>query len=199
MLTWEGCQTYQTLFAPYMSPRPHLMATSWSFAQCFVDTDFAGHWHQAYSHLCDSTLSCTQYILVYCGCPISWTSKLQTKIALSMTEAEYQALSTCMHIQELSAHSFIDDMMLSRTWFFSGQPKLDIFEDNQSCLTITNSEAVQLQTKHLSIKYHHFWDQVLNGTVWVVKVHTNDNWVDIFTKPLSCIKFECLCQMLMGL
>jgi len=49
----------------------------------FADADFVGQWHQAYSHLWDSTLSHTCYVLIYCSCPISWTSKLQTEIALS--------------------------------------------------------------------------------------------------------------------
>ena len=33
---------------------------------------------------------------MYCGCPIHWVSKLQSKIALSTTEAEYIALSMCL-------------------------------------------------------------------------------------------------------
>jgi len=133
-------------------------------------------------------------------------SKLQTKIALSTTEAKYQALSTCMWdilplrtlIQELSQHSFINDMKIDGTNVFSGHLFTDVFEDNQSCLLIANSEATRPRTKHLSIKYHHFHDQVLNSTVRVVKVHTNDNWADIFTKPLSRIKFEYLQQLILG-
>jgi len=81
------------------------------------------------------------------------------EIALSTTEAEYQALSTCMHdilplrtlIQELSSHSFIDDMTIAGTHIFSGNLETDIFEDNQSCLLIAHSEAVRPCTKHLSI------------------------------------------------
>jgi len=116
----------------------------------YIDTDFASRWHQAYAHLRDNSLSCTGYILVYCSCPITWTSKLQTKVALSTTEAEYQALSTCMHdllplrtlIQELATNSFIDDMTISGTHVFSGHLKSEVYEDNQSCLTIATSEAI---------------------------------------------------------
>jgi len=161
---------------------------------------------EAYAHLRDNSLSCTGYVLVYCGCPIAWTSKLQIEVTLSTTKAEYQALSTCMCdllplctlIQELATKSFIDDMTISGSQVFSGHLKSEIYEDNQSCLTIATSEAVRPRTKHLSIKYHHFRDQVLNGTVRVVKVHTNDNWADIFTKPLTRVKFERLRKLLMG-
>ena len=35
----------------------------------------------------------TGYILTYGGCPLVWASKLQKEVALSSTEAEYNALS----------------------------------------------------------------------------------------------------------
>jgi len=145
-------------------------------------------------------------LLVYCACPISWTSKLQTEIMLSTTEAKYQALSSCMQdllplhtlIQELTSNSFIDHMYLHGTQLFSSTLTSQVFSDNQSCLTIATTDAVCPCTKHLSIKFHHFQDQVLNGTIQVIKVHTNDNWADIFTKPLSRVKFEHLQCLLMG-
>ncbi len=55
----------------------------------YVEADFAGHRHKEYSHLRDSVLSRTSYVITFCGCPISWTSKLQTELHLSTTESEY--------------------------------------------------------------------------------------------------------------
>jgi hypothetical protein len=37
-----------------------------------------------------------RYVMTLGGCPIHWNSKLQTEIKLSMTEAEYIALSQAM-------------------------------------------------------------------------------------------------------
>ena len=59
----------------------------------YVDADFTGTWHKEYAHLRDSVLSRTGFIITYCGCPIIWSSKLQSEITLSTTEAEYIALS----------------------------------------------------------------------------------------------------------
>jgi hypothetical protein len=54
------------------------------------------------------------------------------------------------------------------------------------------------RTKHISIKYHHFHDQIKNGTLEIVKVATNENLADIFTKPLGKQKFQYLRSMLCG-
>jgi hypothetical protein len=61
----------------------------------YCEIDFAGVWHQEFAHLRDSCLSRTGFIIVLAGVPIHWSSKLQTEIALSSTEAEYIALSQC--------------------------------------------------------------------------------------------------------
>jgi hypothetical protein len=61
----------------------------------YCDSDFAGAWHQEFAHLRDSCLSRTGFIIVLAGVPIHWSSKLQTEITLSSTEAEYIAIIKC--------------------------------------------------------------------------------------------------------
>ena len=39
----------------------------------------------------------TGYIVFFAGCPLIWTSQLQSSIALSTLEAEYTALSILLH------------------------------------------------------------------------------------------------------
>ena len=41
-------------------------------------------------------LSRTGYVIFCAGCPMVWSSKMQTEIALSTAEAEYIACSTAM-------------------------------------------------------------------------------------------------------
>ena len=62
----------------------------------YVDSYFAGRWHRDYAKLRECVLSLTWFVITYCGLPVTWTTKLQTEIALSITEAEYIALSTLM-------------------------------------------------------------------------------------------------------
>ena len=55
--------------------------------ECFVDADFAGGWSTNESDDQASVYSRTGYIINDRNCPILWTSKLQSKISLSTTEA----------------------------------------------------------------------------------------------------------------
>jgi hypothetical protein len=173
----------------------------------YVDADFAGRWHKEYAHLRDSVLSRTGFILQYCGCPIVWSSKLQTEIALSTTEAEYLALSSCMReiipmrtlIEEIARYGCINDLAVNGTKAFTRDLQTTkVFEDNQSCLINANSDHTKARTKHIAIKYHHFKDHIRRGTVEVIRVESAENHADIFTKPLKWVKFAYLRKLILG-
>jgi len=70
--------------------------------------------------------------------------------------------------------------------------------DQGQNILVSNTTILSTKAKHIGIKYHHFCDQVRNGTLQVTKVHTTLNWADIFTKPLVQVKFQALRKMLMG-
>ena len=64
--------------------------------EVYVDADFAGGWDPEHADDTDTVYSRTGFVITYSGCPILWTSKLQTEIALSTAEAEYIAISQAM-------------------------------------------------------------------------------------------------------
>jgi len=78
--------------------------------------------------------------------------------------------------------------------------QLFIYEDNAACLKIANdiTSLTGPCTHHLSIKWHHFKDQICSRSIQVEKVDTLLNWADIFTKPLSVTQFHALCKILLG-
>ncbi len=61
---------------------------------CYPGADFVGLWKYEDSQDPHYVCSWTGYIITLAQCPILWSSKLQSEIALSTTEAEYVALST---------------------------------------------------------------------------------------------------------
>jgi len=174
----------------------------------YVDADFTGLWHRDHAELRECALSRTGFIITYCGCPIHWVSKLQSEIALSTTESEYIALSMATRellplrriVQELHQHSFIAtpiDPNFSHTKT-STLKASQVFEDNASCIILAYSDGTKPRTKHLSLKWHHFKDQIRNGCIVLTKVASNLNWADILTKPLCSPKHNTLRHMIMG-
>jgi hypothetical protein len=78
-------------------------------------------------------------------------------------------------------------------------PTSTVYEDNNACIILATTEThFKPRTKHISLKYHHFHDQIKNGSLSIVKVDTHKNWADIFTKPLGKLKFETLRHYIMG-
>ena len=178
----------------------------------FVDANFTGHWHKEFSHLHDSVLSCTGYVVTFCGCPISWASKLQSEITLSTTESEYIALSSTTReilplrwiLNDITTFSFVQIPhgsfdSISYATFQSQLPPLNVHEDNSTCIVLATTETnFKPRTKHISLKFHHFQDNVKDGTLRILKVDSNLNWADIFTRPLGKTKFEHLRLLMMG-
>jgi hypothetical protein len=64
---------------------------------CYADAGFTGDWNVEIAATDPSTArSRTGFIIQYAGCPLLWSSRLQTEIALSTTESEYISLSTAL-------------------------------------------------------------------------------------------------------
>ena len=63
---------------------------------CYVDADFAGLW--GYEDPLEPSVakSRTGFVICISNCPVIWASKLQSSIALSTMEAEYNSLSMAM-------------------------------------------------------------------------------------------------------
>ena len=62
----------------------------------YADSDFANGWNKLNLDDTSSLFSRIGYIIFFMGIPIVWYSKLQLRIILSLIEAEYVALSTCL-------------------------------------------------------------------------------------------------------
>jgi len=119
-----------------------------------------GRWHKDYTELRDSVLSRTGYVIQFCGCPVTWASKLQSEIALSTTESEYIALSTATHdliplrriLSDIHQSKFISAMVTSKPDSFPSPmlPPSKIFEDNNASIVLATTETqFKPRTKHI--------------------------------------------------
>ena len=120
---------------------------------------------------------------MYAGCSITWCSKLEKEIALSTTESEYIALSQAMRevIPFMNMMMEVADILK----LHNPKPKLHckVFEDNRSCIKVTESPKFTWRKKHIAIKYHYFRRYVANKTIEIFPIGTKDQLEDIFTKP----------------
>ena len=115
---------------------------------------------------------------------IPWFSKKQNSIATSTTEAEYIAAGCCA-TQILWIQQQLRDYGLN-------EEKTPIFCDNTSAIVITQNPKFHARTKHIDVRHHFIRDHVEKGNIEILKIGTEDQLADIFTKPLQESRFLVL-------
>ncbi|KAI3762783.1 hypothetical protein L1987_53224 [Smallanthus sonchifolius] len=76
---------------------------------------------------------------------------------------------------------------------FTGTP---LFIDNNATMSITNNPVKHSKTKHIEIRHHFIRDCAEKHLIELVKVHTDDNFADLFTKAFDRTRFEHLVNMI---
>ena len=145
----------------------------------FSDADWAG------DQL--SRRSTTGYVVFAAGGPIAWQSKLQTTVATSSMQSEYQALYAGM--QELvwlrGVMSELNMPLSEPTPFFL---------DSQSAQDLATNPVYHKRSKHVEIKYHwvreHVNPEGEYRTAEMCHVDSENQSADMYTKSLSAPKLE---------
>jgi hypothetical protein len=114
---------------------------------------------------------------------ISWSSRKQTSVALSSTEAEYMALTQAAKeaiwlkrlMSELGVNT--DDAVLIRV-------------DNQSCMALAKNPEFHARTKHIDIQCHFIREKVANQEVALEFCPTREMVADVLTKALPRDKHQ---------
>ena len=110
----------------------------------YSDADWAGD--------CDNRHATTGNMFLMAGGAISWLSKKQVIVALSMSEAEYVALSSATQ-EAVWFRKLLSDL---------GEPPLSvaIMEDNQGAIAIAKNPILHVRTKHIDICYHYIREAI---------------------------------------
>lgn len=149
-------------------------------ARGYCDADYAGD--------ADKRRSTTGMVFTVGGNPVSWRSSLQKVVALSSTESEYIALSEASR-EAVWLRGFMNELGFS-------QDAVNIYCDSQSAIVIAKNAVCNERTKHVQTKYHFVRDLIADGWVTVLKIATEYNPTDIFTKVLPVGKFKGALDML---
>jgi hypothetical protein len=114
---------------------------------------------------------------------ISWQSRKQSSIALSMAEAEYivACSASCEAIWLRKLLTGLFDLEMEAT---------AILCDNQSCIKMIENPVFHDKSKHIEIRYHYIHDMVQRGAIKLRYISTDEQVANVLTKPLSHVKFE---------
>ncbi len=168
---------------------------------CYPDSDFSGLWKYKDNQDRHCIRSRTRYVITLVNCPILCSSKLQTEIVLSAMEAEYVPLSTsCKDLFPI-----IDlTTELCPALNFQLKSNIDlhvkIHGDNVGALTLSLLEPCRMTpcSKHYAVKYHWFCKHIGPNKIKLVKIPSESQPSELFTKGLCQVTFERLQKKLMG-
>ena len=150
--------------------------------------------------MCIRDRSRTGYVICIANCPVVWVSKLQTDIALSTMEAEYSACS--MSMRDVLPLLYLTQILFSGIGMDKESPvliKTTVWEDNNA-LKLATMEPGRMtpRSKHYAVKYHWFRSHLAPNKIMIMKIASDDQKADMFTKALRHTKFIKNRKLTMG-
>nr|GEV11494.1 retrovirus-related Pol polyprotein from transposon TNT 1-94 [Tanacetum cinerariifolium] len=144
---------------------------------CFVDLDYAID--------PDKGRSITVYILLVQRCVISWKATLQHVVALSTIEVEYMARTEAVN-EAIWLWGLLEELGVEFN-------TVAINCDNQGAINLSRNHVFHERTQHINVQYHFIREVLEAKTVNVLKVCTEHNVADAFTKVVPGLKLQhCL-------
>nr|GFB83690.1 retrotransposon protein, putative, Ty1-copia subclass [Tanacetum cinerariifolium] len=127
----------------------------------------------------DDTKSQTGYVFVVNGGASDWKSKKQTTIAIHSAQAEYVAASEAA-MKAVWIRKFVGDLGVMP----STNKPINMYCGNFAAIIFANEPRIMKGVRHFLRRYHYVREQVKTGEIKLIKVHTDDNLADPFTKAL---------------
>lgn len=141
---------------------------------CFVDADWAG------GHT--DRKSTSGYVFRFGNGAIAWSSRKQTSVVMSSTEAEYIAASQASK-ELLWLRQLLEDLHIPIKGLFV------INEDNQGCIRLIESDQCGRRSKHIDVCYHQIRDLRERNVINIRYCPTSEMLADLMTKPLAKERF----------
>jgi hypothetical protein len=108
---------------------------------------------------------------------VSWSSKKQTSVALSIAESEYVAAGQCCAQLLLMRQTLRD--------FGYNLSKVPLLCDNESAIRLADNPVEHSHTKQIDIRHHFLRDDQQKGYIDIFHISTENQLANIFTKPLD--------------
>ncbi|GJY73155.1 retrovirus-related pol polyprotein from transposon TNT 1-94 [Tanacetum coccineum] len=138
--------------------------------KAFSDSDWGG--------ILNGGRSTTAYIIYLGSNIISWKSARQKSVSRSSTEAKYKALANAA-----AEVSWVQNLLTDLGVKQSLPPTL--FCDNTGATYLCANPVYHSRMKHVALDYHFVREKVVDGSLKVLHINSNDQLADALTKPLS--------------
>lgn len=133
----------------------------------------------------DDRKSTSGYAFNFGSGVVSWASKKQPIVTLSSTEVEYVA-ATVASCQVIWMRRMLAELMHKQ------DEATKIYYDNNSAIALSKKHIFHKRSKHIDTRYHFIRELVNNKEICLEFCRLEDQFVDIFTKPLARDAFEYL-------
>ena len=146
---------------------------------------FHGYSDAAFANT-DDQKSTSGHVFVSAGGAMTWSSKKQTTVALSSTEAEYVAIS------EASREAYWLRSLYEELGEDQNSPSV-IKGDNEGSIAMTRNPQFHKRAKHISTRWHWVRDLVEEGTVTIESCRDPEQTANVLMKvlPKRGIKGTC--------
>lgn len=175
---WQAVKRVLRYLSGTMTRGIFLSANNTPSLHAFTDADWAGNK--------DDYTSTGAYIVYLGQHPIAWSSKKQTGVSRSSTEAEYRSLAATT-AEVCWLQSLLSELHAP------SPTKPVIYCDNIGATYLAANPVFHSRMKHLALDYHFVRQFVQSGELRVSHVNSADQLADALTKPLPRTRFDSLC------
>lgn len=147
-----------------------------------------GYTNSDWAEDCFDRRSTSTYTFCVGSCSISWKSKKQPTASLSITEAEYKALSDSCE-EAIWLRNVLSEL------FLRPSSPIPLQVDNEGAEALAKNPKNHTRTKHINACCHFIRECCQDGKVKVRHVSTHDMIADMLTKPLTCHLLTCHREM----
>ena len=142
-----------------------------------------GHVDSEYAGDTEDRRSVTGWLVSLNGTPVMWNTKKHPIVTTSSTEAEYVGY-TIIAKSVAWIRNVLDFM-----GFTQREPTI-VWVDNQGAIKIAENPKQHGRTKHIDVRYHYIREKILDKTITLAYLSTDQMIADMLTKALDRVKFE---------
>jgi len=120
---------------------------------------------------------------------VAWSSKKQSIVTLSTTQAEFVATTACA-CQAIWFRRILEELQ------FKQRGPTAIYCDNISTIKLSKNPVFHDMSKHIDVRFYFLRDLTKDEVIEVLYCKSENQVVDILTKPLKLSAFQKLRNLL---